>query len=75
MYYKSPSFVRPNPSKEWARTYARMELSLPTLPETEKLTTSVTRVLGGNPSKVSLHDMTVIAATDQYSAHSSHFKV
>jgi hypothetical protein len=53
--YKSPSFVKPNPSKQWARDYQRMALNLPTLPETEKVSTSVIRILGGNPSKVGLY--------------------
>ncbi|KPI34273.1 Beta-lactamase-like protein, partial [Cyphellophora attinorum] len=33
-----------------------MALNLPELPETEKVSTSVIRILGGNPSKASLNN-------------------
>jgi hypothetical protein len=50
--FKSPSFIRPNPSKQWVREYNRMALNLPELPPTEKVSTNIIRILGGNPSKV-----------------------
>ena len=52
MFYKSPSFIRPNPSASWVREYNRMALNLPELKEVERVSSSVMRILGGNPSKV-----------------------